>query len=73
MNRDYWKGYIDAIRHADIQLQSRGDDRLTRYARRDVLKLAGVKFDPNHVVPLPEWPPEEEWIVSQPSIASTND
>ena len=63
---DYWKGYVDAIRHADTQLQCRSDDRSTRYCRRDVLKLAGVTFDPAHAVPIPEWPPEDEWIAAQP-------
>ncbi len=63
---DYWRGYIDAIRHADIALQSHGDDRLTRICRRDVLHLAGVKYDPNHAIPIPEWPAESEWVAAQP-------
>lgn len=63
---DYWKGYIDAIRHADIALQCKGDDRITRGCRRDVLKLAGATFDPSHAVPIPIWPSEYEWIAAQP-------
>lgn len=60
--KEYWQGYIDAIRMADMMLQCIGDDRTIRHCRKDVLKLACVSYDPNHIVPMPVWPTDERAI-----------
>lgn len=48
-------GYEQAIGDADQALKRHGDNRITRYQRRDVLALAGVKYDPSEVMPQPDW------------------
>jgi hypothetical protein len=56
---EYWKGWIAAIRMADTMLQCRGDDRTIRRCRQEVLRLACVSYEPEHVVPMPVWPSDE--------------
>lgn len=70
MNQDYWKGYLDAIRHADTHLQCVGDDVTVRSCRKAVLALCGVQYDPRHAVPIPAWPPEEYVLATLPNLSS---
>lgn len=72
MNKDYWKGYIDAIRHADTHLQCVGDDRTVRECRKVVLRLCGVEYEPREVVPIPAWPPEEYVLAALPNLAAAS-
>jgi hypothetical protein len=65
---DYWKGYLDAIRQADVHLQCVGDDRTVRECRKAVLRLCGIGYDPREVVPIPAWPPEEYILASLPAL-----
>jgi hypothetical protein len=59
---EYWKGWIAAIRMADIMLQCCGDDRTIRHCRQKVLRLACVSCEPDHIVFLPVWPSDERLI-----------
>lgn len=68
MTKDYWKGYMDAIRHADVHLQCRGDDPEIRRCRQTVLKLCGVEYDPREAGPIPAWPPEEYILATLPNL-----
>jgi len=68
VSKDYWKGYMDAIRTADIHLQCRGDDQTIRHCRKALLALCGVEYDPREVVPIPAWPPEEYVLASLPNL-----
>lgn len=70
MNKDYWTGYMDAIRHADVSLQCVGDDSTVRACRKVVLNLCGVQYEPREVVPIPAWPPEEYVLASLPALTS---
>jgi hypothetical protein len=70
MHADYWKGYLDAIRHADVHLQCQGDDPTVRACRKAVLKLVGVQYDPRHLVPMPVWPPEEWVLATLPNLST---
>jgi hypothetical protein len=58
----YWKGYADAIRHADIQLQAKGDDRQIRGCRAAVLSLVKAEYHADHAVPIPTWPKTLEGV-----------
>lgn len=69
ISKEYWQGYLDAIRHADTHLQCQGDDRTVRGCRQAVLKLVGVEYDPSHVVPIPAWPPEEYVLAALPNLS----
>lgn len=71
-SKEYWQGYIDAIRHADTHLQCIGDDRTVRNCREAVLKLAGVYYNPNHLMPIPTWPPEEYLIARCQTLQHDN-
>ena len=72
MSADYWKGYMDAIRHADVHLQCVGDDRTVRECRQKVLALCGVQYEPSEVVPIPAWPPEEYVLAILPNLAKVS-
>lgn len=48
-------GYAQAIGDADFALRKRGDDYQTRLCRRDVLALANVSYNPEHLMPVPDW------------------
>lgn len=73
MNKDYWRGYLDAVRQADLHMQCLGDDRTIRECRREVLKLVGVRLDTNHAVALPTWPPETYILASLPRLANADE
>jgi hypothetical protein len=48
-------GYAQAIGDADTALQKQGDDRTIRHCRQAVLALVEVPFEPDHVMPHPDW------------------
>jgi len=48
-------GYAQAIGDADAELKRHGDDRTLRYCRRDVLALVKAEYNPEEVMPQPDW------------------
>lgn len=50
--------YERGIKDADDAIKRIGDDSTVRRCRQAVLALVGVKYDPDHVMPTPEWMPK---------------
>lgn len=48
-------GYVLAIGDADAALKAKGDSFIIRICRQAVLALANVSYNPQEVMPQPDW------------------